>query len=283
MLIRNPQIFHINSRSRNAGTDGDFTYEFEFQPGTRPTHVVCLSASIPKSYYTCRSPGNSFLLIEEKKQATITLDPGNYDIFSLKSCLTLALTNGSPNSYTYAVTSPDSKSANDGKLTFTVSGNGGIQPSISFANGSNLFELLGFNESSVNAFAANALKSSNMINLQAESTLYIHSDMCTDGKYNILQEVFANNSPDFYNITYNCQVPELYAKRMASRNQNLYRFYLLDENSRAIDLNGGNMLITICCFEKENQDMLKTKLDQFLTFETLKQAATIDSIRKNKE
>lgn len=280
-MIRNGQIFHINSRSRNSGTDADFTYEIEFQGGTKPSHVVCLSASIPKSYYLVAAPSNAFLLIEEKKQATITLPEGNYTLVSLKATLSSLLSDNSPNDYTYTVSTPDSKTVDDGKLTFTVSGNDGVQPQISFANGSNLFELMGFEESSVNAFAANTLKSTNMINLQKESTLYIHSDMCSDGKYNILQEVFANNSPDFYNITYNCQVPDLYMKKITTKGKNVYRFYLLDENSRPINLNGGNMLITICCFNMINDDPIRIKLNNFLTYETLKQAAEIDAARQS--
>jgi len=281
-MIRNGQIFHINSRSRNTGTDGDFTYEIEFQGSTKPSHVVCLSASIPKSYYLVAAPSNTFLLIEDAKQATITLQEGNYTLVSIKATLTSLLSDNSPNDYTYTVSTPDSKTVDDGKLTFTVSDNGGVQPQISFANGSNLFELMGFEESSVNTFVDDVLKSTNMINLQKESTLYIHSDMCSDGKYNILQEVFANNSPDFYNITYNCQVPDLYMKKITTKGKNVYRLYLLDENSRPINLNGGNMLITICCFNIVSDDSLRIKLNNYLTYETLKQAAEIDAARQSK-
>lgn len=283
MLVRNPQVFHINSRSRNTGTDADFTYEIEWQGTGRPSHVVCLSASIPKTYYLVQSPNNKFILQEDTKEIEITLTEGNYDLVSITDTMQNLLNQNSPHTYTYTVTYPDSKSVNDGKLTFTVADNGGIQPILSFANGSSIFEILGFDESSVNQFAADSLKSSNMINLQKESTLYIHSDMCTDGKYNVLQEVFANNSPDYYNITYNCQVPELYAKRITNPNSNLFRFYLLDENSRPISLNGGNMLITICCFQKGDDTAIRTKLDSFLTFETLRQAATMDSVMKSKK
>jgi hypothetical protein len=279
-MYRNGQVFHINSRSRNTGTDADFTYEIEFQGGTKPTHVVCLSASIPKSYYLVAAPSNTFILVEDTKQAELTLPEGNYTLISLKATLTDLLNANSPNDYTYTVSTPDYKSVDDGKLTFSVSGNDSVQPAISFANGSALFELMGFEESSVNWFDTDTLKSTNMINLQKESTLYIHSDMCSDGKYNILQEVFANNSSDFSNITYNCQVPELYAKRITARGKNVYRFYLLDENSRPINLNGGNMLITICCFNVITDDSLRIKLNNFLTFETLKQAAEIDAARQ---
>jgi hypothetical protein len=70
-------------------------------------------------------------------------------------------------------------------------------------------------------------------------------------------------------------------KKITTKGKNVYRFYLLDENSRPINLNGGNMLITICCFNMINDDPIRIKLNNFLTYETLKQAAEIDAARQS--
>lgn len=51
MFVTNPHYVYVNSRDRIAGTDENFTYNVNFPPNVEFTHVVCLNALIPKSYY----------------------------------------------------------------------------------------------------------------------------------------------------------------------------------------------------------------------------------------
>jgi hypothetical protein len=268
MITQSSQIYYINSRERTTGTNSNFSYEIKLPAGNNFDRVVCLQASIPKTYYLVQSPGNTITLTEDGKDAKITLPEGNYGVESLKTVLATQLTaesKASLNSYTYTITSPDEfKTTGTGKLTFTVSGNGLIQPIINLTD-SNLYEILGFNENSINQFTANSLTSPNVINLQKESTLYIHSDICQDNESNVLQELFASNNPDFTSVVYNCTNADLYAKKLTNNRSNIFNFQLLDENDREIHLNGGNMVFTLCVFKKIDT---YRNLDRFINIST---------------
>jgi hypothetical protein len=98
-------------------------------------------------------------------------------------------------SYTYSITYPKSSSISDnGKYTFTVSNNSGVQPKFIFpsASSSFLYQCFGFEPDSTNTFSGNTLISTNVINLQAEDCIFIRSDVCTNPNDNVLQEIYAN-------------------------------------------------------------------------------------------
>ena len=59
-----------------------------------------------------------------------------------KNTLTTVLNSNSPHLWTYVVNYPSTVTTNTGKLAFTVSGNGGIQPQFTFAE--HLYEQFGF-------------------------------------------------------------------------------------------------------------------------------------------
>jgi hypothetical protein len=159
--------------------------------------------------------------------------------------------------YTYAITVPDTNSPETGKFTFAVTGNGGgIQPIFTF--GKYVYEPMGFEANSTNTFVADTLESVNVINLQKENTLFIHSDLCTNGTDNVLQEIYTNNTSDYGNIIFlNANVTES-SKRITTVD-NVYRFYLTDENGQAINLNGRNWVMALLLYKPNNklEEMVK--------------------------
>jgi hypothetical protein len=111
------------------------------------------------------------------------------------------------------------------------------------------------------------LVSSNVIKLQLEDSIFIHSDICTNGTDNILQEIFAVDSPDYGNIVF--QTPDVmaYSKRLVGNKHNVYNFYITDEDSQEIDLNGLNVVFTLLLFKQDDifarlKDFLKLKILQ---------------------
>jgi uncharacterized protein YcfL len=109
--------------------------------------------------------------------------------------------------------------------------------------------LLGFDKNSSNSFVANVLTSDNVINLQKESTLYIHSDLVNNDDDNVLQDIFTSNSSDYGRITYVNPDIRLNSKRITTID-NVYRFYLTDENGLDINLNGLNWQMTLVLFNE---------------------------------
>ncbi len=265
-LIANQNIFYINSRFRVSGSDSDFLYQFDIPKDNKFNKVCVLQMSIPKSYYLIQQ-GENFVLEENKVQVNIQLTAGNYTRKSFAATLQQFLNTSSPNGWVYAITYPTSSTEyDDGKYTYTVTGNTS-QPSFIFDNDHTLYENMGFNIGSTNTFVANTLKSTNVINLQKESTLYLHSDIANNGNDNVLQEVFATSNSDYSTIVFQQMDVESYSKDMTTNANNVYRFYLTDENDKKIDLNGLNMTATIVMFQKQNvYEMIK----QFLKLQVIK-------------
>ena len=61
---------------------------------------------------------------------------------------------------------------------------------------------------------------------------------------------------DYSTITYLCPDVEGYAKPLAANKQNIYTFYLTDEDGNEIDLNGQNVVFTLLLFKKDPMNQL---------------------------
>ena len=252
------QLYYINSSNRLSGTHSNFLYKIQQPPSSTFTHCVVLQASIPKSYYLVQSPNNTFVLDENSIETVVTISVGNYTRSSFVNKVQTSL--NSAGSWTYVVDIDDSTNGPEtGKLTFTVSGNGGIQPQFIFTG--SLYEPLGFESTSTNTFVGDELVSTNVINLLKENTIYIHSDICTNENDNVLQEIFTSEASDYGSITFTNNAPEFYSKKITSLNS-IYRFYLTDENGKDLSLNGRNWQMTVCMHEKDKTNEIIRKYIQ---------------------
>jgi len=121
MFVTNPYYVYINSRDRISGTDENFSYNIQFPEGFDFTHVVCLNALIPKSYYLIQSGGveNIFYLQENLTTVTISVPIGSYLLSAFKTVIGTLLTNASPNGLTYTLSYPSLAGADTGKWTYT--------------------------------------------------------------------------------------------------------------------------------------------------------------------
>jgi hypothetical protein len=270
-LITEKKVYYIDSHQRvygpsgaqQANTDSNFFYmidmhNFDFD------QVCVLQANIPKSYYLVQSGQNTFTLIEGSSSILISFPIGNYGRSSFKTQLQALLNTYSPNGYVYSVTIPNSTTGPDtGLYYFSVTGNAGVQPQFTFTI--YLYEQFGFNSNTTNTFVANSLVSTNVIKMQKEDSIYIHSDICANDNDNILQEIFGVSSPDYGNILFMTPSVSAYSKNMSTSSNNLYQFWITDEDSNPINLNGQNVVFTIICYKKQNvwgliKNFIKLKL-----------------------
>lgn len=266
-IIKSQQVVHINSAFRNKGTDSDFEIKIPLTKNNRFTHVGVLSVSIPKSYYLIPDGENTFIIRENEVDYTITIPPGNYSITSLLYVLNNLFTEDTSH---YHVTFPDSKTeAQTGKLSFSHN-NAHHESSFIFGN-NHLPEVLGFARGSTNPFIiignTSTLTSTNVCNFQRESTIFLHSNLASNnGQDDILLELFSSGSPDLSNINFeNRGNLEEHSKMLKNGLSDSFRFYLTDEYRQGIELNGINMLITLCFYEKENINRLLTGFIKFVT------------------
>src|SRR5688572_28576829 len=103
-----PLSIYINSNQRASGTHSNFMYPVQLPDlGNRDSEsvrAVILSASIPKTYYTVDAENNTFTLIEEAKEKTITLPVGFYSASLFQTAVQTALNNNTMTGKTYTVT-----------------------------------------------------------------------------------------------------------------------------------------------------------------------------------
>lgn len=260
------KLVYINSKNRLSGTNSDFTYAVNLQ-GFKPDYVTVLQCNIPKSYYMVQNGLNTFTLREGGASAIVTIPIGNYNRTNFKTTLQTLLNGASPTLWVYTVTIPPSSGADNGKYTFTVTGNGGIQPTFDFNFTNNVSELMGFDSGTTNSFVAGSLESTNVIKLVKEDTIYIMSDIVGANNHGILQEVYTNNSTDYDNIVFINVESDQYAKPIATSNNNVYRFHLCSEDLTKIDLNGIAWTMTLCCHTKDNTN---ERIREYIKYRLLK-------------
>jgi hypothetical protein len=261
------QIFHINSRNRDLGTDSDFTITLsDIDTNVKYDYVALLDCSIPRSYYMIQANYNTFILNEGGSDLIISVNPGNYTRTSLKSIIETLL--NASGTFTYSISYRNiSSTYDDGKFVFTVSGNSGVQPLFTFGDG--FFEILGFSKNTTYNFVANTLTSPNVINLNHESTLFLKSNICQNTDNNILDNIITPADISFSYIIYNNSNPSEYSKKFNGNGSNNFRFQLTDEDNRPIDLNGLNFLFTIMIYKKDRTNQFITNYIKMLELKNL--------------
>jgi hypothetical protein len=266
-LIKTQQIIHINSAFRDTGTDSDFTYNLPIKRDNEFTHCAVISVSVPKSYYLVPEGENTFTIEENGSTFIVTIPPGNYNITSFIYVLNGLFTGQLSH---YSVSFPDGKTeAQTGKMTFQHTN---IQHDTDFIFGSNhLPEVMGFDRGSTNSFIINqthsTLVSTNICNFQRESTIFLHSNLGSNGgQDDILLEMFASGNADLSNINFeNNGNLEEHSKVLTNNLSTKFRFSLSDEYRSGINLNGVNMLITLCFYQKEDINRLMTGFIKYVT------------------
>lgn len=247
--ITNKRIFYIDSHQRLSGDHNNFSYLFNLPNNNDFTHCCLLSCVIPKSYYLIQNGYNTFILRENNVNTTITIPAGNYSATSFRTVLQSLLNTNTTQAWTYTITYPNiSNSSNTGKYTYNcVGGN----PSFILSD-NGLYEQLGFDINSTNTFINNTLTSKNVIKLQVEDTLYLHSDIASNGKDDVLNEIFVAGNADYSSIKYQCPDVDAYSKELQTNTSNVYNFWITNEDSQMVDLNGLNVVLTIMLYKKEN-------------------------------
>jgi hypothetical protein len=177
----------------------------------------------------------------------LVMPHGNYNIIAFAQTLSQVLTSGSTHGFIYNVTSDVGRALTmpiTGKYTYTIQANDSLLP-VSIEVGLTLFEQFGFERESVNTFDENnSLISPNVVNMNRESTLYLHSSMCQNETDNILHEIYTTGTEAGAYITYENKIPTETAKSFTFNHGNPW-FRLTNEDDEIINLNGINLNFTL--------------------------------------
>ena len=255
--MRDKAIIYINSRNRLSGTDSNFNIYLPIDTSMKYDHVTLLQANIPKTYYQVNTGYNTFTLVENTSQVTITVPIRTYNRQLFATIIANLLTANSPNALTYQISYSNTNiEPETGLFTYTVSG-GTIQPSLIFPASSLLYEQMGFAYASTNTFSSGELTSTAVCNFASETSLFIRSDVCFNyySQDNVLQEIYVggvsyNSVIAFQNV---CSID--YSKKVV-KTGNVFNFSLTDENGNILDLNGVNMVFTILFYRNSPTEKL---------------------------
>ena len=78
-------------------------------------------------------------------------------------------------------------------------------------------------------------------------------------KKSVLQEIYTSASPDFSTIRFSHNCIELNAKELIYKDNN-FKFIITDEDDNLLELNGQDVIFSICCC-KQNSEMELMKQD----------------------
>ena len=115
------------------------------------------------------------------------------------------------------------------------------QTQIIFPIQSTVYLPTGFNRPSSNVFVGGYLTSANVILLQPKYTIFSKSNIVASSKKEVLQEIYTGCNPDFSVINFS--------------------FSITDEDDNVLDLNGQDVVFSICCYEHNNSlELLKNDI-----------------------
>jgi hypothetical protein len=231
--------FIVNSRNRIDGTSTNFQYKLDLPSGNDYNAIACISATIPKTYYTIKQGQNEFVVSEGGPSRFVTFPPGNY---SSSTFITICkgLLNAGGVGWVYDITVGTLPITN--KFTWTVTGNAGVQPIFLF-NDDRMHEIMGFNQDVAIQFAADSLTSTNVFNIQHTRYITLKSNIAHNvGNHgpdsSILATISTQNVPDGNSIIYEMNDILDGQRFIANNGSNNFAFSLYDDHDRILDLNG---------------------------------------------
>jgi hypothetical protein len=207
---------------------------------------------------------NTFTLKEGAVSRTITLEVGYYNKNTMIAVLPALLNSASAlngNNWVYTMSYRTALQIQDFKLTFNVSGNGGSQPSFIFTD-DQIWLQLGFNVGT-SVFVADSLTSTNIINFNPTSKLYIRSDLTGSSTDNILQEILSVDLVGFgSSIFYQNQGNlDLESKQLVGNGKDTFNIQLINENNQLVDLQGQDWSFSVIFYVRQDtQELIREDL-----------------------
>lgn len=227
----------------------------DLDPNKAYTHIAITSCSIPKTFYVLNRDA-TLIVNEGGSLRTVVVPKGNYNVQNFKTLMAGYI--NAVSTFVYAISYPPINSVDDSKYTYSVSGNGGVQPTF-FTNDKYLAQVMGIRVGVVESFVANILQSYYVLNFTSFDEILITSNM-VENKLSLLQEIYTTANPYNSSIAWLNPSIELNAKRLNTNRTNSYVFNLLDMDGNGIELNGSEWSLVIMVFKVDNMSLLIKKM-----------------------
>ena len=256
-IFANRFNFLVDSQFRNSGTSSHFNFTIPLPTYNDYDSILISNAIIPKSYYLIRAGYNTFTLVEEGVNILVTINIGNYNLLDFMNEVKGDINSASSysgNPYTITYIKPL------GKFVFHCVVPVIAQPRFVFTN--NVYETMGFSKNTTNQFVGGILSSTNVINLNPQEMIYICSDLVNNSIGQVLEVIPMCTVPDFSFQYY--QTTSTHTTKELTNNRNTtFNFTITDSSFRQLDLNGKEVVFTICCHKNtidETNKMIKENI-----------------------
>lgn len=277
-IFNRPHSYHFSSSNHISGSNSSFVSKPISLPINEYDTVAVVQTSIPRSAYNVPSGANSFTLIENAVEKTVSLTPGNYTKSVLISKLVSALNDAG--SFTYNITYPSGTNVDTFHLTFNVSGNTGSQPSFKF--GIFMYRQLGFDKNSTYTFDSNTISSVNCIDLSAINRVFIYSNITSENE-GLLESVLSYGSNPALSIAYhyNSNI-DIVSKKYENTSKNSWTFTLKDEDGLELDLNGIPWHFDLIFYKRNSShEIQETHTKMLMEQEMFKISTEIETLEKD--
>jgi len=232
----------VDSKRRlDGGTSSNFHYRIELPPGRTYTRVVVTQLVLPVSFYMLTNSNNTFVLIENATQYTITMPPGNYTRSALLYQLALQMNAVATNVYT-VVGRDTTTDPEDYKFVFSYTG---TAPAYISQMTRRLSEMTGLSFGTTHQFINNELISDSTYSLAVEQSLFLISDCVADGQ---ALSINLDNGIGAGTISRTSSDYAYDARDLRVSRGNVYSFRLVNEDGDPLDLNGQNMTLELMFF-----------------------------------
>lgn len=236
------KVFSISSVNREdqLSVSNPFDITIDMPRANKFNQISCLIAEIPRSWYMIDSTNNTFTI--DAGATTVTLTPGrDYSATEFAAEVQAALILADGAGWTVTFDTDTSKYTITGPGAWVWDGD---------TNSALISKYLGLPRVSL-ADTGFVIVSPNVINLSRYDYLRIRSDMCLNNNDDVLTTIFPNSFSQFSVINYtNDSAPES-SVSLANNHSNRYRFTLVDNDNKPVNLNGLDWQLVLVGWEQK--------------------------------
>ena len=271
-MIDNLISYNITSKSRISGTTDNFNIEISIPSDiiNKINYVSITNISVPKSFYQIEAGYNNFSLYEDNILITIVLPPGNYSKQQLLFYLGNQMSFQSLNNVVYTIID-DQILYDTGKIRIQADKPLVIKKLLFTKN--DIYQYLGFNYDKEYTFTNNLI-SENIINLNSEDVLLLHSNICSSNNNDqlvgsdVLCSIYTSGQK---NYSYIIKSYDMIFNMKPFIKNNKYNFYLTNEYNQTIDLNGIDFNFVLNIFTYTPNNNFYKKVNDIINYSLIKE------------
>lgn len=224
----------------SSTSNSNFNYNLELPRNIQYNYVSVVSAKVAKSYYTIDSSNNKFILSDENGTHNVVVPVGFYTASTLATSLTTLFNAFSALQYAISYIGLTGR--------YQITSIAGHTAPYSIVS-TYALPYLGVGENSVVVSSGSYVwDSPNIISIQKTSSIHIRSNLVDEKEQTLLSLYNVNSFANLSDIVYENDDVSGKRKKLKNLGYNVFNFQIQDDYDIPLDLNGGNVALTLVFF-----------------------------------